>query len=89
MELKDLKDFYEKQEYYDYDETKTTSENRLKEITFFVNITSFSVILSVMTYIFISFTNSLFAVPLALIVGLVVFFVFKKIFKRIIHSIMK
>lgn len=45
MELRNLKDFYEKQTYYDYSETqfkgKTNLEKRVSELTFFVNVALF------------------------------------------------
>lgn len=42
MELKNLKDFYEKQEYVDYNESKSFEQRqvnkRIEELSFFTNI---------------------------------------------------
>ncbi|XHB95796.1 DUF3270 family protein [Lactococcus garvieae] len=54
MELKNLNDFYEKQEYYSYDELHEQESHlttRVHELTFFLNVASFSVIMAMMVYI--------------------------------------
>lgn len=49
MELKNLKDFYEKQEYVDYNESKNFEQRqvnkRIEELSFFTNIAVFSIFL--------------------------------------------
>lgn len=92
MELKNLNDFYEKQEYYSYDELHEQESHltkRVLELTFFLNVASFSVIMAMMVYIFITMTSSLVAVPAALVVGFIVFLVCKKGIKKIVHLLMK
>ena len=96
MELKNLKDFYEKQEYYSYDDRndfrnseEATVEKRVRELTFFLNIASFSVIMAFMTYIFIAMTSSFVAIPAALIVGFFVFLACKKGIAKLAKFIMK
>lgn len=92
MELKDLKDFYEKQTYISYDEQnkeETHVEKRVHELTFFLNIASFSIIMALMTYIFIAMTSSFIAVPAALVVGFFVFLACKKGIAKLAKLIMK
>ena len=73
MELRDLKDFYEKQTYYDYEETQNAStpsfEKRVSELSFFVNIALFSILLSLVTYLLMAFIPVLLAVPLAFVIA--------------------
>ena len=58
MELKNLKDFYEKQEYVDYNESKNFEQRqvnkRIEELSFFTNIAVFSIFLVFTTYILVS-----------------------------------
>ncbi|WP_374285713.1 DUF3270 family protein [Lactococcus sp.] len=93
MELRDLKDFYEKQTYYDYSETqfkgKTDLEKRVSELTFFVNIALFSVLLAITTYAFISVVTTILAVPIAFVLSLVIFFVCKKGISKGIKYLLK
>ncbi|EKF52422.1 DUF3270 family protein [Lactococcus garvieae] len=92
MELKNLNDFYEKQEYYSYDELNSEESHltkRVHELTFFLNVASFSVIMAMMMYLFITVTSSLVAVPAALLVGFVVFLICKKGIKKLVHLLMK
>ena len=92
MELKNLNDFYEKQEYYSYDELHEQESHlttRVHELTFCLNVASFSVIMAMMVYRFITMTSSLVAVPAALVVGFIVFLVCKKGIKKIVHLLMK
>lgn len=92
MELKNLNDFYEKQEYYSYDELNSEESHltkRVHELTFFINVASFSVIMAMMMYIFITMTSSLVAVPAALFVGFVVFLICKKGIKKLVGLLMK
>lgn len=92
MELKNLNDFYEKQEYYSYDELnseQTHLNKRVHELTFFLNVASFSVIMAMMIYIFTTVTSSLVAVPAALVVGFIVFLLCKKGIKKLVYLITK
>ncbi len=92
MELKNLNDFYEKQEYYSYDDLNSEESHltkRVHELTFFLNVASFSVIMAMMMYLFITVTSSLVAVPAALLVGFVVFLICKKGIKKLVHLLMK
>jgi hypothetical protein len=92
MELKNLNDFYEKQEYYSYEDLNSEESHltkRVHELTFFLNVASFSVIMAMMMYLFITVTSSLVAVPAALLVGFVVFLICKKGIKKLVHLLMK
>lgn len=93
MELRNLKDFYEKQTYYDYEQTQkktaTNFEKRLSELTFFVNIAVFSILLAVITYIFVSAMSAVAAVPLALIVALALYLGCKKGIAKAIKLLLK
>ena len=93
MELKDFKDFYEKQTYYDYEETQqpahSSFERRVSELTFFVNIATFSVLLAITTYIFLSVLTAFVAVPVAFILSVVVFLASKKGISKGIHMLLK
>ncbi|PCS00728.1 DUF3270 family protein [Lactococcus fujiensis] len=82
MELRNFKDFYEKQTYYDYAETqnKTSSnlDKRVSELTFFVNIALFSVLLAILTYWLVSVMTAIIAVPIAFVLSLIIFLACKK-----------
>lgn len=93
MELKDFKDFYEKQTYYDYSETqrpaKTNLEKRVSELTFFVNIATFSVVLAITMYLFISVLPALLAVPVAFVLSVAVFIFCKKGIAKAIQLLLR
>ena len=71
MELKNLKDFYEKQEYVDYNESKNFEQRqvnkRIEELSFFTNIAVFSIFLVFTTYILVSLLASWIAIPVSIV----------------------
>lgn len=93
MELRDLKDFYEKQTYYDYEETQNAStpsfEKRVSELSFFVNIALFSILLSLVTYLLMAFMPVFFAVPLAFVVALSVHLACRRAILRGLNNLFK
>ena len=93
MELKDLKDFYEKQEYYDYAETQGREQKRfnkrIEELTFFVNIAVFSIFLVIITYLSISVMTSWIAIPVAFFMALALYISVKKVIAQVIKLLMK
>ncbi|MCL2114130.1 DUF3270 family protein [Lactococcus protaetiae] len=93
MELRNLKDFYEKQEYYNYTETQGREQKqfnkRVQELTFFVNIAVFSVFLAIITYVLVSMLTSLIAVPVAFFLSLAVYISLKKGIAKVIKTLLK
>ncbi|KZK08104.1 hypothetical protein AB996_0401 [Lactococcus cremoris] len=93
MELKNLKDFYEKQEYYDYSETQGREQRqvnkRIEELNFFTNIAVFSIFLVFITYILVSLLTSWIAVPVSFVLSLVLYISVKKGIAKAIKLLMK
>lgn len=93
MELRNLKDFYEKQEYYNYEETQGREQRqfnkRVEELNFFTNIAFFSIFLAIITYILVSVLISWIAVPVAVVVSLGLYISVKKGISKAIKLLMK
>lgn len=91
MELKNLNDFYEKQEYISYDQAKAPKSNlerRMSELSFFLNITVFSMMLVIVTYLFVSAMTAYIAVPLSLVLSTVLYLLCKSGIKKLLPIIM-
>lgn len=93
MELRNLKDFYEKQEYYNYEETQGREQRqfnkRVEELNFFTNIAVFSIFLAIITYILVSVLISWIEVPVAVVVSLGLYISVKKGISKAIKFLMK
>ncbi|CAM3046758.1 DUF3270 family protein [Lactococcus hircilactis] len=93
MELRNLKDFYEKQTYYDYSETqfkgKTNLEKRVSELTFFVNVALFSILLAIIIYALLSVLTAPIAVPVAFLVSLSLFLLCKRGLSKMIKHVLR
>lgn len=93
MELRNLKDFYEKQEYYNYTETQGREQKvfnkRVQELTFFINIAVFSIFLVIITYLLVSTLTSFIAVPLAFLLSLTLYISLKKGIAKVIKTLLK
>lgn len=93
MELKNLKDYYEKQTYYDYAKKRkpeeTNLEKRLSELTFFVNIAVFSILLALLTYALIGPLSTVVAVPIAFVLALLIYLGCKKGIGKALKFLMK
>jgi len=83
MELRNLKDFYEKQEYYNYEETQGREQRqfnkRVEELNF----------LAIITYILVSVLISWIAVPVTVVVSLGLYISVKKGISKAIKFLMK
>ncbi|MDM5146515.1 hypothetical protein ICE98_03664 [Lactococcus lactis] len=93
MELKNLKDFYEKQDYYDYSETQGREQRqvnkRIEELSFFTNIAVFSIFLVFTTYILVSLLTSWIAIPVSIVLSLALYISVKKGIAKAIKLLMK
>lgn len=93
MELKNLKDFYEKQEYVDYNESKSFEQRqvnkRIEELSFFTNIAVFSIFLVFTTYILVSLLASWIAITVSIVLSLALYISVKKGIAKAIKFMMK
>ncbi|RZI49153.1 DUF3270 family protein [Lactococcus kimchii] len=93
MELRNLKDFYEKQEYYNYAETQGREQKnfnrRIAELSFFANIAAFSIFLAFITYALVAIMTSWIAVPVAFFLALVLYIFTKKGIAKMIKFLLK
>ncbi|MCL2676700.1 MAG: DUF3270 domain-containing protein [Streptococcaceae bacterium] len=100
MELRDLEDFNEKQEYIDYNsisaqdtqnnlKTQKEFNKRLKELTFFVNIGVFSILLVIITTFLLSSFSAFVAIPLSILLSFIIFISCKQGIKFVLQRLIK